>query len=58
MKEIDKPEFNQDQEEEAIQVPTELRIDVLIEDTVWEAQTPLKGWAKTKAFIERVFSKG
>ena len=26
-------------------------------DVEWEAKTPLKGWAKTKAFIERVLGE-
>lgn len=29
----------------------------LLSDIVWEQITKLKGWAKTKAFIERVFNK-
>ena len=26
----------------------------IAEDVIWEQTTPLKGWAKTKAFIERI----
>lgn len=26
----------------------------LIEDIIWDATTPLKGWAKVQAFINRV----
>ena len=26
----------------------------IAEDVIWEQTTPLKGWAKTKAFIERL----
>ena len=29
----------------------------VLKDTIWEAEIHLKGWKKTKAFMDRVFGK-
>lgn len=30
----------------------------ILDDVTWEATTPLKGWAKVQAFLNRVFGGG
>jgi hypothetical protein len=39
--------------------PAEPSLDQqVLEDAIWDATTPLKGWAKVQAFLNRVFGGG